>query len=78
MAHRNMVPDISILEKNINKFQIQALFIFGAYDRIIPSKTGRKLIRGLNKNARLVILDAGHRVLEKSQEISEEIRKCLK
>lgn len=78
MAHRNMVPDISILEKNINKFQIPALFIFGAYDRIIPSKTGRKLIRGLNKNARLVILDAGHRVLEKSQEISDEIRKCLK
>lgn len=78
MAHRNMVPDISILEKNINKFQIPTLFIFGAYDRIIPSKTGRKLIRNLDENAREVILDAGHRVLEKSQEISEEIRKCLK
>jgi pimeloyl-ACP methyl ester carboxylesterase len=78
MAHRNMVPDISILEKNINKFQIHALFIFGAYDRIIPSKTGRKLIRSLNENANEVILDAGHRVLEKSQEISDEIRKCSK
>lgn len=78
MAHRNMVPDISILEKNINKFQIPTLLIFGAYDRIIPSKTGSKLIRNLNKNAREVILDAGHRVLEKSQEISDEIRKFSK
>jgi pimeloyl-ACP methyl ester carboxylesterase len=78
MAHKNMVPDLALLKKNINKFHIPALFIFGAYDRIIPSKTGRKLIRGLKENAHEVILDAGHRVLEKSQEISEEVRKCLK
>ncbi|MBK7388164.1 MAG: alpha/beta hydrolase [Bacteroidetes bacterium] len=78
MAHRNMVPDISLMQKNINKFHIQVLLIFGAYDRIIPARTGKKLIRNLKENAREVIIDAGHRVIEKSQAISEEIWNHLK
>ena len=78
MAHRNMVPDISLMQKNINKFHIQVLLIFGAHDRIIPARAGKKLIRSLKKNAREVIIDAGHRVIEKSQAISEEIWNHLK
>lgn len=70
VAHRRLVPDIRKVARQVVAHNITLRLFFGSYDKIIPAKMGSKLCRLSQPFANVHILEAGHRVFEKSQEIS--------
>lgn len=70
VAHRKLVPDIRKVARQVVAHNITLRLFFGSYDKIIPSEMGSKLSRLSQPFASVHILEAGHRVFEKSQEIS--------
>jgi pimeloyl-ACP methyl ester carboxylesterase len=63
MAFGKLKPDIFLIKKLINKYNIKTTLIFGEYDAVIPPSIGEKFIAGL-KNAELLILPKGHNLVK--------------
>lgn len=73
VAHRKLVPHISRVADQVVKNVIPLILIFGSYDKIIPARMGTLLCRLSQPFGSIHLLEAGHRVFEKSHEISRLI-----
>lgn len=63
---RHFHPNLALLKSIIAKHHIPVEMVFGKYDRIIIADHGHTFIKGLEKQARLHILDTGHHFLYQS------------
>ncbi|MBL0341643.1 MAG: alpha/beta hydrolase [Bacteroidetes bacterium] len=78
MLHRETVPDINSVTKLIKENNTSLLLFFGKFDIIIPPKLGAGFAKKAGRKHALHILDIGHRLPEKHQEISEIILRTIK
>jgi len=62
--YRNFSPALPALQKIIQAQPLPALLVFGRFDRIIPPMRSKKITSGSPKNIRVLILEAGHRLLK--------------
>lgn len=60
-------PDLDKIRKLILKHSTEVRLIYGIHDRIIRSSVGKKFIRGIENQSRLIEIHAGHRVLHEKQ-----------
>lgn len=65
MTYRLIVPSMNKVIASLIKNSIKLHLIIGRKDTVIDAKTGRKLIKQLNENADLTILESGHQLIEK-------------
>jgi pimeloyl-ACP methyl ester carboxylesterase len=73
---RKFIPDLKSIASNINNHNIYLLMFFGKYDTVIKAKLGNKLLRHLNDKKNVMhVLDCGHRVMERNEEINRWIMK---
>lgn len=70
---RNQKPDLKVVAHYINTRKIRIELIFGKYDQIIKPVLATRLIRKLKTKPTLHLLDSGHLLLSKSEEISRVI-----
>ncbi len=61
---RNFRPYLPGLHKIILAQPLPTVLIFGHFDRIIPPKRSKKITAGKQINIRVIILEAGHRLLK--------------
>jgi pimeloyl-ACP methyl ester carboxylesterase len=73
MFHRNTVPNLNRIARIIKSENIRLLLIFGKFDMIIPEKSGNRIAKKTGRFHSVHILDTGHRLNEKHQEISKII-----
>ena len=64
LIHRKLFPALPIVAQNIESNQIPFLLIFGRYDKIIPARHGRRLLKHFISPKKAVLLDLGHRLLQ--------------
>ncbi|ULQ51568.1 alpha/beta fold hydrolase [Flavihumibacter fluvii] len=60
---RKFRPNIGAVKVLINRQPLPALLVFGKYDRIIPPALSKKLIAKNTPQMKIVVLEAGHRLL---------------
>ncbi|ULQ55516.1 alpha/beta hydrolase [Flavihumibacter rivuli] len=60
---RRFKPDLNAIREKLNLQQIPLLLVFGKHDRIIVTGPGKRFMQGIGKNANLLVLEAGHRLL---------------
>jgi pimeloyl-ACP methyl ester carboxylesterase len=74
LIFRNILPDIPLIQKHINKHHINIHMFFGQYDAVIPAVLGIYFAEELdNKNA-LHLLDMGHNLItEKTNQVLMEL-----
>jgi pimeloyl-ACP methyl ester carboxylesterase len=65
LAHRKLFPDLRRVAANIERAGIPCLLVFGKYDTIIPSGLARKLMRHFSNKPKLLLPEAGHRLINK-------------
>ncbi len=58
-----LIPNITLVKWNINKYKVQTHVVMGKHDRIFPPVQGERFIKNL-KYARLHMLDTGHNLLK--------------
>ncbi|MFM9005306.1 MAG: alpha/beta fold hydrolase [Flavobacteriales bacterium] len=63
LIHRNLFPDLQMVAHAIEKKAIPFKLIFGAYDYVIPSRDGRRLLRHFEKSRKSDLLPLGHRLI---------------
>jgi pimeloyl-ACP methyl ester carboxylesterase len=61
---RNLRPYLPGLQKIILSQPLPTLLVFGQFDRIIPPDRSKKITAGNQLNIRVLILEAGHRLLK--------------
>jgi pimeloyl-ACP methyl ester carboxylesterase len=66
LIHRYLFPNLPIVARNIEAQRIPFELIFGTYDRVIPARDGRRLLRHFKKEAQSTLLNLGHRLLHPS------------
>ena len=66
LIHRQLFPRLPILARNIEDHHIPFELIFGTYDRVIPARDGRRLLKHFKKEHRATLLNLGHRLLHPS------------
>jgi pimeloyl-ACP methyl ester carboxylesterase len=64
LIHRKLFPALPIVAQNIESNEIPFLLIFGRYDKIIPARHGRRLLKHFDSPKKAVLLDLGHRLLQ--------------
>lgn len=69
MLHRNTVPDLNKVSEIIQTNKIRLLLFFGKYDIVIPPKLGERFAKKCKKPESLHLLEIGHRLPEKHEEI---------
>jgi len=60
---RKLKPELSTIKKQIRQQHTAIRLIYGMHDRIILSSIGKKFIRGIEKESRLLEIHSGHQVL---------------
>ncbi len=60
---RWLKPDLPAIKKQIGTYHTPIRLIYGIHDRIILSSVGKKFIRGIEAQSRLIEIHAGHQVL---------------
>ncbi len=60
---RKLKPDLSTVKKQITQNHTALRLIYGIHDRIILSSVGKKFIRAIETESRLIEIHAGHQVL---------------
>ncbi len=73
LTFRFYKPRLKMVANHINKRKIYFRMFFGKYDYIIPVALGIKFQKQLSDKKSLVILDCGHRVFHKADEIAAAI-----
>ena len=63
LTHRNLFPDLRSVANGIEKYFIPFEIIFGAFDLVIPSHDGHRLLRHFSKSRKSVLLPLGHRLI---------------
>jgi pimeloyl-ACP methyl ester carboxylesterase len=63
ISMRKFAPSIATLKPLIKKNQIRVRMLFGAFDRLIPSKGGERLKQGIEELVSVEVVDAGHNLL---------------
>lgn len=66
-------PQLNTIAKQINRRKIRTILFFGNKDFIIPLHAGVSFQKKLRNIEALVVLDCGHRLLHKSDEIAKII-----
>jgi pimeloyl-ACP methyl ester carboxylesterase len=67
---REFRPDLSRIKSLIREHRIPARLLYGQYDRIMRSESGKQFKKGIEAFCELSILPAGHQLLhEKNREI---------
>ena len=66
LIHRQLFPQLSVIARNIEEHEIPFEIIFGAYDKVIPARDGKRLLRHFKTARRPAILNLGHRLLHHS------------
>ncbi|MEP7262852.1 MAG: alpha/beta hydrolase [Bacteroidota bacterium] len=72
---RNQKPDLKVVAHYLNTRKIRLELIFGKYDQIIKPVLAERLIRKLKHKPELHLLDSGHLLLSKAEQISKIILK---
>jgi len=72
---RHMRPDLSVVAHYINTKSIRLELFFGKYDQIIQPKLGNRLHKRVKRRSKLHLLETGHQLLTKAEEISKVILK---
>jgi pimeloyl-ACP methyl ester carboxylesterase len=75
LTFRFYKPSLNDVAKHINRRKIRFLMFFGKHDYIIPVALGERFQRKLKNKNSLIILDCGHRVFYKADEIAKVILK---
>lgn len=65
LIHRLMFPDLGNLAATVEQHRIPFMMIFGKYDAIIPPKLAQRLLRHFHKKPPVVLLAAGHRLINR-------------
>jgi pimeloyl-ACP methyl ester carboxylesterase len=73
MSHRYTVINRRKVSEIIKRHQIPVFLFFGRFDSVIPPVLGENFAKLAGPSAHLCIIDTGHRLPEKHQEISEVI-----
>lgn len=63
ISTRHFRPDLKLLRQIISKYHIPVEMVFAKHDKIIVADHGIEFIKGLEKQARIQIIDAGHSFL---------------
>jgi pimeloyl-ACP methyl ester carboxylesterase len=58
-----LIPNITTVKWNINKYKVETFVVMGKHDRIFPPIQGERFIKNL-KHAYLHILDTGHNLIK--------------
>jgi pimeloyl-ACP methyl ester carboxylesterase len=66
LIHRNLFPHLPDVARCIESRKIPFALLFGSYDRVIPSRDGRKLLRHFNASKHAFLLPLGHRLIHPS------------
>ncbi len=74
MLHRGTVPNLNKIAAIIKNNQIRLLLFFGKYDKVILPKTGVRFARMCNAIQSFHLLEIGHRLPEKHEEICNIIK----
>jgi pimeloyl-ACP methyl ester carboxylesterase len=63
LIHRMLFPHLKEVARSIECRHTPFLLMFGRYDKVIPAKDGRRLLRHFRNKRQPVLLDLGHRLL---------------
>ena len=63
LIHRHLFPRLPIVARNIETQSIPFELIFGIYDKVIPARDGRRLLRHFRKAPQPTLIKLGHRLL---------------
>lgn len=66
-AMRKFKPKPKKLKKIVRKNDINISMLYGAFDKVIPVSGGKDFMKGIEKNASLTVIDAGHNLLTEVQ-----------
>lgn len=69
MVHRLTIPNLKNVAAAINRLRIRTVLIFGKNDKLIPIRQGERFLRRISRNGSLQIIDCGHRLYEKTEEL---------
>ena len=70
LIFRNIIPDISLIQKDINQNRINIHMFFGRYDSIFPPALGTYFAESLDNKKVLHVLETGHNVItEKTNQV---------
>lgn len=76
LLFKDLIPDLTRIQKHIFRYNINFVMFFGKYDLIIPVKLGEQFQKGLKKPA-LHILECGHMMNNNTVEICTIIKSSL-
>ena len=65
LAHRKLFPNLQIVATNAESRNIPCRLLFGKHDAIIPSRLAHNLMKHFHTKPKLMLLDAGHRLINK-------------
>jgi pimeloyl-ACP methyl ester carboxylesterase len=63
LIHRQLFPQLQIVAGNIENQSIPFVLIFGVYDKVIPARDGRRLLKHFRNATGPVLIKLGHRLL---------------
>ena len=63
LIHRQLFPRLALLARKIEEHHIPFELIFGTYDRVIPARDGKRLLKHFKQEHRPTLLNLGHRLL---------------
>lgn len=63
LIHRQLFPRLPAVAGNIEAHDIPFELIFGIYDKVIPARDGKRLLRQFKKERWPTLLNLGHRLL---------------
>jgi pimeloyl-ACP methyl ester carboxylesterase len=66
LIHRQLFPRLPVVAHNMEAHKIPFELVFGAYDKVIPARDGKRLLRHFKTEHRPVVLNLGHRLLHHS------------
>ncbi len=75
MTFRQIDPDIHKVQRMLNENKVNAILVFGKFDRVIPPRVGERLASGLDEKDCLHVMDNGHKLL--NDDLGELLRKQL-
>lgn len=74
MTHRLTIPHLPTVAARINQLKIRTELIFGKSDSLIPTNQGERFLERIKKTGKLHLIDSGHRLYEKTEEVARIIR----
>ena len=63
LIHRYLFPRLSLVAGNIEAHSIPFKLVFGVYDKVIPARDGKRLLKHFQKAPQPTVINLGHRLL---------------